>query len=310
MVNWLVVWDCHQDRINHMALWPCAKSSELYGPLSSACRILKRGGGGGRNFRKFERNIDQNLKLSHSDFVPFFAQNQVKSKKKRSSLEFRPIFRPKSGEEQKKKRSSLKFHPIFHPISADFEPKAWCRTCKGGGACLNFAHFSKQFCNPGDPKGGPWPNGPPPKYAPVPAGNCFENLVKTFLFFKFIWQDNAKNFGKDFLTWKVLSLQSVKSAKGCAQCKSDPDCYIVGENMTSHNWTSAMRSVLHKTFKCKTFSLLAGTSHPQPQMTCSAQHLGWILACSYKDNFSKKDCFFTMTPLWLSVFMTSCCLWL
>ena len=27
-----------------------------------------------------------------------------------------------------------------------------------GGACLNFAHFSMQFCNPGDPKGGPWPN--------------------------------------------------------------------------------------------------------------------------------------------------------
>ena len=30
-----------------------------------------------------------------------------------------------------------------------------------GGLCLNFAHFSMQFCNPGDPKGGPWPNGPP-----------------------------------------------------------------------------------------------------------------------------------------------------
>ena len=35
-----------------------------------------------------------------------------------------------------------------------------------GGPCLNFAHFSMQFCNPGDPKGGPWPNAPP-KYAPV-----------------------------------------------------------------------------------------------------------------------------------------------
>ena len=38
--------------------------------------------GGGRNFRKFERNIDQNLKLSHSNFVPFFAQNQVISSPK------------------------------------------------------------------------------------------------------------------------------------------------------------------------------------------------------------------------------------
>ena len=58
---------------------------------SSVRRILKRGGA--RNFRKFERNIDQNLKLSYSNFVPFFAQNQVKSKKKKGL--------PKSGEEQK-----------------------------------------------------------------------------------------------------------------------------------------------------------------------------------------------------------------
>ena len=68
---------------------------------SSVRRILKRGEA--RNFKKFERNIDQNLKLSNSNFVPFFAQNQVKSKKKKSSLKFRPIFRP---------------------ISGDFEPKA------------------------------------------------------------------------------------------------------------------------------------------------------------------------------------------
>ena len=78
--------------------------------------------GRARNFRKFERNIDQNLKLPHSNLVPFLAQNEVKSKKKRSSLKFRPILRPKSGEEQKK-RSSLKFRPIFRPKSIDFEPK-------------------------------------------------------------------------------------------------------------------------------------------------------------------------------------------
>ena len=48
---------------------------------SSVRRILKRGRGG-RNFRKFERNINQNLKLSYSNFVPFFAQNQVISSPK------------------------------------------------------------------------------------------------------------------------------------------------------------------------------------------------------------------------------------
>ena len=47
--------------------------------------------GGARNFRKFERNIDQNLKLSHSSFVPFFAQNQVKSKKKGLHSNFVPF---------------------------------------------------------------------------------------------------------------------------------------------------------------------------------------------------------------------------
>ena len=43
-----------------------------------------------------------------------------------------------------------------------------CLTCKGGGACLNFAYFSMQCYNPDDPKGGgAWHNGFPPKYAPV-----------------------------------------------------------------------------------------------------------------------------------------------
>ena len=31
---------------------------------------------------------------------------------------------------------------------------------KGMGVCLNFAHFSMQFYNPDDPKGGPWHNAP------------------------------------------------------------------------------------------------------------------------------------------------------
>ena len=35
-----------------------------------------------------------------------------------------------------------------------------------GGPCLNFAHFSMQFCNPGDPKGEAMAQCPLPKYAP------------------------------------------------------------------------------------------------------------------------------------------------
>ena len=37
-----------------------------------------------------------------------------------------------------------------------------------GGPCLNFAHFTMQFCNPSDPKGGGMAQRPPPpKYAPA-----------------------------------------------------------------------------------------------------------------------------------------------
>ena len=51
--------------------------------ISSVRRILKRGG---RNFRKFEKNKDQNKKLFHPNSVQFFAQNQVKSKKKKKKV--------------------------------------------------------------------------------------------------------------------------------------------------------------------------------------------------------------------------------
>ena len=84
-------------------------------------------------FRQNQVNSKNKKKGLHSNFVPFFAQNQVKSKKKG-----------------------------LHSKSADFEPKAWCPTCKGGGACLNFAHFSMQFCNPGDSKGRAMAQWPPP----------------------------------------------------------------------------------------------------------------------------------------------------
>ena len=80
---------------------------------SSVRRILKRGGGGGQKFQKSRSKTE----IVPPNLVRTFAQNQVKSKKKRSSLKFGPNFRPKSGDEQKKKkkRSSLKFGPIFQP---------------------------------------------------------------------------------------------------------------------------------------------------------------------------------------------------
>ena len=40
-----------------------------------------------------------------------------------------------------------------------------------------------QFCNPGDPKGGPWPNGPP-KYAPD-CMSYFDIVVLTVISFEY-----------------------------------------------------------------------------------------------------------------------------
>ena len=114
---------------------------------------FEKGGGGARNFRKFERNIYQNLKLSHLNFVLYFAQNQVKSKKKKGlHSNFVPFF-------------ALLFRslPKYQVISSS-EPDAQLAE---GGACLNFPHFSKQFCNPGDPKGGAMAQCPPPLNPPL-----------------------------------------------------------------------------------------------------------------------------------------------
>ena len=133
------------------------------------------------------------MKLSHLNFVPLFALNQVKSKKKRSSLKFRPFFHPKSVEElknkkkglhsnfvpffaqnqvkSKKKRSSFAFSPSSKPgrnaRNIPFVQSNLMPNLQRGGPCLNFAHFSMQFCNSGDPKGGAVAQWPPPKYAPA-----------------------------------------------------------------------------------------------------------------------------------------------
>ena len=106
--------------------------------ISSVSRILKRRGA--RNFRKFEKNIDQNLKLSHSNFVPFFAQNQVKSKKK-------------SGEEQKKDLHS-NFVPFFAQYQVISSPNPDAQLAKGGMPqfCSLFYAILQSWR---------WPNGPP-----------------------------------------------------------------------------------------------------------------------------------------------------
>ena len=67
-------------------------------------------GGGARNFRKFERSIDQNLKSSQSNFVPFFAQNQV-------------ISSPKPDAQLAKEGAVPQFCSLFYAILQSWRPK-------------------------------------------------------------------------------------------------------------------------------------------------------------------------------------------
>ena len=109
---------------------------------------FERGGGG--------PGTSENLRRTESEIVP---------------PKISPIFCPKLGEEQKKKG----LHSNLVRFFAQTWEQAWEKRTKhtlcvsnlmhnfqtGGGACINFAYFSIQFYNPGDPKGGPWHNGPP-----------------------------------------------------------------------------------------------------------------------------------------------------
>ena len=94
----------------------------------------------------------QKKKRSSLNFSPIFRPKLGEEQKQtRSLLKFSPIFCPKVGEEQKKTRSSLKFPPILSPNEgASLEEtqrtyslcdQTLCLTCKGGGG-----GYMPQFC--------------------------------------------------------------------------------------------------------------------------------------------------------------------
>ena len=87
----------------------------------------------------------------HSTLVRIFAQNQVTSKKKRSSLKFGPI------SYSKPRRNTQNIAFVWSNLMPNLQR---------GEPCLNSAYFSLQIYNPGDPKGGRHGTMPPPKYAP------------------------------------------------------------------------------------------------------------------------------------------------
>ena len=104
-------------------------------------RILKRRGGG-RNFKKLEKNKDQNKKLLHPKSTRFSCPKFGEEQKKGLHSNLVRFFCPKLGEEQKK-RFSLKFSPTICPkFGADQKQtssptlcvlKASAQLTKGGG---------------------------------------------------------------------------------------------------------------------------------------------------------------------------------
>ena len=171
--------------IYKVSLVPCQIPNDIsvhlrvkIGTSSSVRRILKRGGGGGaRNFRKILEEQRSETEIVTSKISPIFGPKLgEKQQKKRFSLKFDPIFRPKLGEEQKKG---------LHSNFVRFFAQTWVQACKKctehtlcvikpyaqltkGGPCLNFAYFSMQFYNPGDPKGETMAQCPPLN---TPLGN-------------------------------------------------------------------------------------------------------------------------------------------
>ena len=122
--------------------------------FSSVRRIFERGGG--RKFRKFENKEDQNNKFSSPKPSPFFCPKLGEDKKKRSSLKFSPVFGPKLGEVQKK---GFRAHR--------FCAQTLCPSYKGGAMPQFCILFYANYTILATQRGGPWPNAPPPKYAPA-----------------------------------------------------------------------------------------------------------------------------------------------
>ena len=115
---------------------------------------------GAKNFRKCERNIDEILKLSHLNFVPFFAQNQVKSKKQKVFTQISSHFSPKIRWRAKKKGlPSLLVRVQAQSLMPNLQ--------RGGGGMPQFCSLFYAILQSWRPKGGAMAQWTPPKYAPA-----------------------------------------------------------------------------------------------------------------------------------------------
>ena len=87
-------------------LWPPMFDTYTQGLRENFFHGVRRSMPGPHISSKNDRKKDQKKGL-HRILVRFFAQNQMKTKKKRSSLKFSPLFCPKLDEDQKKTPKKL-----------------------------------------------------------------------------------------------------------------------------------------------------------------------------------------------------------
>ena len=139
----------------------------------------------------------------------FSAQNQVISKKKKKIFakiqsDFAAVIRNSklfSAQNQVvskiKKKKGLYVRPVFHPNSLKFPTESLMTNLQRGGGHASI--LLTLLCNPSDPKGGPWHNGPPPKHAPERDSMCFQLILK---YFSFVYSE-AQKYG-DFKLGNVI----------------------------------------------------------------------------------------------------------
>ena len=174
--------------------------------------------------------------LSH-----FSPKIRWRAKKKRSSLKFRPIFRPNSGEEQKK-RSSLKI--------SWFQAQSQMPNLQrgGGGHASILLTFLCNFAILATQRGRPWPNGPP-KYAPgdFPRKASKKSQLYSHRSVQHLFVDIPRTIGHT----AVLRLCVLhKQCTYCILVSSDGSCIFETEELQTFLFCN---TVLYKACLCRSY---------------------------------------------------------
>ena len=154
--------------------WNCFKQNQLLAFLnisqirssvkakpSSVRRILKRGGG--QKLQKIWEEHRSEFEIVTLKFHPSFRPNSGEEHKKKKGLHsnFVPFFPKLRWRAKTKKKVFTQISSHFSPNSGDFEPKAWCPTCKGGWHASILLTFLCNYAILATQSGGHGPMAPP-----------------------------------------------------------------------------------------------------------------------------------------------------